>query len=288
MFKIANALESRAFLECQHAVFERIAARRVFPLTATPLASLAGRLIETVHAADGQRHFCRALPFLEGRLIGDVEAPGAPLLEDLGRGLASLDRALDGFHHPALERPLLWRPEHGAELVARDLALLQRPERRALVERNLERFRRHTAPRLAGLRRAAIHNDANRANILVDEAGERLLGIIDFGDMVESWLIAEPAIAGTYAMLDRDRPLQAAAAVLRGYHEVTELGADEIAAVPGLVRLRACMSLCIGARQTALEPGNDYLDVDTRAVSGLLETLAGIDDAEAVAAISPL
>jgi len=111
VFKIANAEESRAMLDCQHRVFERLAHARVFPLIACARKSVHGREIETLEDAAGRQHYCRVLPFLEGRMWSSLESSSTGLLHDLGHNLAALDKALAGFNHPGLERPLLWNME---------------------------------------------------------------------------------------------------------------------------------------------------------------------------------
>jgi Ser/Thr protein kinase RdoA (MazF antagonist) len=272
VFKIANALESPAMLECQHLVFQRLADAEVFPLVATALTSLNGRLIESVSDARGIEHCCRVLPFLHGRVMADIVDLKTAVLEDLGRRLALLDKALDGFTHAGLERPLLWNMEQALSVLENYKPLLTSDAQRALVEHFETGFREHVVPVQAQLRRAVIHNDANRGNVLVDEAGLKVTSIIDFGDMMNSWLVVEPAIAATYAMHGQADPLASAQTLLRGYHQTLPLTTTE------------CMSVCICAHQQRLEPDNEYLSIDAEESWELLEVLRGVsyDDASAM------
>jgi len=284
VFKIANAEESPAMLECQHAVFERLAAAQVFPVTVKARQSVNGNSIETVHDASGRAHVCRVLPFVEGCLLRDIEKPSLALLEDIGSRLALLDRALQGFSHPALERPLLWKMDSAPQIVDSYSPLLDDASR-GLVEHFADGYRRRVVPRLAQLRRAVIHNDANRNNLVVDESATRLQSIIDFGDMVESWLAVDPSIAATYVMLDRGQPLEAAAAVFKGYCAQLPLLPVEAEAVFDFICMRLCMSLCIGAHQCAQQPDNLYLGTDLDAVRKLLGVLREIEPGTATAAL---
>ena len=84
VFKIANAEEARDMLDCQHRVFERLDRARVFPLIARARKSVNGNEIETVTDAQGRQHYCRVLPFLEGRMWSDLDTSSAGLLQDLG------------------------------------------------------------------------------------------------------------------------------------------------------------------------------------------------------------
>ena len=111
VFKIANLQESPAMLECQHQVFQWLAKAQVFPGVVTALESVNGHDIETLYDAQGNKHYCRALPYIEGRLWADAAGSKPELLTDLGQRLALLDQSLAGFSHPGLERPLLWNME---------------------------------------------------------------------------------------------------------------------------------------------------------------------------------
>ena len=284
VFKIANALESPAMLECQHLVFQRLADAEVFPLAATALASVNGRLIETVSDAQGNEHCCRVLPFLEGRVMAEIVDLKAQVLADLGQRLALLDKALDGFTHAGLERPLLWNMEQALNVLENYKPLLASDKQRMLVEHFENGFRERVVPVQAELRRAVIHNDANRGNVLVDEDGLQVISIIDFGDMVNSWLVVEPTIAATYAMLGQADPLGSAQTLLRGYHQVLPLTRTEISLVFDLMCMRLCMSVCICAHQQRLEPDNEYLSIDAQESWDLLGELQGVayNDAHAM------
>lgn len=108
-----------------------------------------------------------------------------------------------------------------------------------------------------------------------------MLSVIDFGDMIESWLMLEPVIAATYVMLDQAEPLPLAAAVLRGYQRELPLRAAEIELAFDFICMRLYTSVCINAHQSALEPANEYLNVDVKPAWELLVYLRDIDPAAA-------
>jgi Ser/Thr protein kinase RdoA (MazF antagonist) len=273
VFKIANAEESPAMLECQHQVFQLLADAQVFPQVATARPSINNNLIECVRSKTGSEHACRVMPFIEGRMLSRVGNLEPELLEDLGRHLARLDLALESFSHPALERPLLWRMDNALDVLESFKSLLVSGPRRDLVDYFESGYRTRVLPKQEELRRAVIHNDANRANVLVDESGLRVVTVIDFGDMIETWLVIEPVIAATYAMLDQSGPLDKAAAVLRGFHAELPLKPVEIDLVYDFICMRLCTSVCINAHQIALEPDNEYLNVDIEPTWKLLAQL---------------
>jgi len=281
VFKIANAQESPAMLECQHQVFQRLAEAQVFPQVATALASVNGDLIETARAVQDNEHYCRALPFIDGHLWADFDESKPELLADLGQRLGLLDQALAGFSHPGLERPLLWNMELALPVLEDYKPLLSSAAERSLVEYFESGFRERVLPVQNELRRAVIHNDANRQNVIVDDKGQQVLSIIDFGDMLNLWLVVEPAIAAAYAMLDEPDPLRAAQALVGGYHRALPLTDTEIGLVFDLICMRLCMSVCICAHQRRLEPDNDYLSIDEQQSWDLLGRLQDISYSDA-------
>jgi Ser/Thr protein kinase RdoA (MazF antagonist) len=113
-------------------------------------------------------------------------------LYSLGQVLGTLDSALQSFQHPAAHRALKWDVAHAGWI--RDyLPYLTDAPRRAWVEQCLSDYERSTLPALAQLRTGVIYNDANDHNLLVN-AG-RVVGVIDFGDTVETQTVCELAIA---------------------------------------------------------------------------------------------
>ena len=77
----------------------------------------------------------------------------------------------------------------------------------ATIDALVAQFDADSAPRLASLRRSAVHNDLNDNNVLVAGDGplharhERISGILDFGDMVFGYTVADLAVACAYVML---------------------------------------------------------------------------------------
>ncbi len=270
VLKIANALEDRGLLEAQNAAMRHVADHvpSFAPSFAheapcpQPLQARDGSTIAHVPGPDGRQHYVRLLTYVEGKPLALALPHDVGLLEELGGFMGRLDAALDGFDHPALHRTFHWDVARAAEVVGETIHEINHPQRRELVRGLLARFERETLPRLPQLRRAVIHGDANDYNVLVRE--QRVVGILDFGDMVCSTVAAEPAVAAAYALLDKDDPLAAIASVVRGYHRVFPLQEGEIAALFDLVCMRLCMSVCHAAHQRRHEPDNEYLSISER------------------------
>ncbi len=279
VLKIANQQEQYAMLECQHQVFQTLAQADLWQQPVTSVESINGKPIESVTSAAGETHYCRVLPFCEGRLLSIVRPHTPELFHDLGKKLALIDRSLQDFNHKALQRPLLWRMTDALETLRRFKPMLATPGKRALVEHFETNFRHRVLPISNDLRQSAIHNDANDNNLLVSGASawdQQITNIIDFGDMVYSWTVAEPAIAAAYAMLGKQHPLACAATIFKGYHAHLPLTEPEISVLFDLIGMRLCISVCICAYQRSLEPDNAYLSISEAPAWEMLQKLRGI------------
>lgn len=262
VLKLHHPAADRSALALQDAALRHLEAR--LPEPAAPRLAAEPAVVTVA----GEERVARLLTWLDGTPWAQVP-PSPARMEQLGRLVARVDRALADFEHPAMHRELPWNLLE-APAAAR-LAEHVEPGRRALIAPIFERF--ETVP-LDDLPRQVVHNDANELNVLVDADGD-VSALIDFGDVVWSARIAGLAVAGAYAMQGHDDPVRAVAPLVRGYHAAAPLSAAELAALYDLMRTRLAVSVCMAAWQHARDPGNDYLLVSQDAIAALLERLAG-------------
>jgi 4-aminobutyrate aminotransferase-like enzyme/Ser/Thr protein kinase RdoA (MazF antagonist) len=278
ILKIANAAEARAILDLQNRAIAHLAAKDGGILTPQLYPDLNGETIALVCDADEVTYPVRLLSYLPGKPLARVKPHSPDLMRDLGAFMGRVSRALADFSHPAARRDLKWDLQHAAKTINAYKSYLTGAGRRDLVEGFLARFEVGVAPILPALRMGVIHGDGNDYNILVQASGLNLKvsGLIDFGDMGHSYLVAEVAIAAAYAMLDKADPLSTAAHVLRGYHQTFPLTESELETLYSLICIRLCMSVCISAHQQQREPQNTYLSISEQPAWRLLKRLAGI------------
>ncbi|HEV2388970.1 MAG TPA: aminotransferase class III-fold pyridoxal phosphate-dependent enzyme [Candidatus Acidoferrales bacterium] len=278
VLKIASAFDDPAVLDFQNRALERLALR--LPALAVPRLRPAstGEPIARIAASGGATHLVRLLTYIPGKLLAEV-APHTPaLLRSLGGVLGQIDAALADFDHPAAERELKWDLKR-AGWIREYLGSIENGDWRAAVERALRIFDAEVAPALPSLRTSVIYNDANDYNVLVgpgDPWSRRVIGVIDFGDMLRSATVSELAVAAAYAMLGKPDPLAAAAHVVAGYHEAFPLAEPEIELLFPLVSIRLAVSVANAAYQRVAEPGNEYLTISEAAAGQTLERLASI------------
>jgi Ser/Thr protein kinase RdoA (MazF antagonist) len=98
-----------------------------------------------------------------------------------------------------------------------------------------------------------IHGDAHDENVLVD--GDRVTGLIDFGDCCHNPTVCDLATCLTYMMMRGD-PLWVAQVIIGGYREVRPLSVAETHCLYRLICGRLAVSLCIANERKTIDPHN--------------------------------
>ncbi len=280
VFKIANALERHEMLEAQNDAMTRIS--DLTPYSPSVIPTLHKETLAEVTSKQGARHYVRMVSYLPGMPLGEVKRHSDHLLKSIGGCLGQIDRAFAGFDHPAVHREFHWDLANALDVVEKYGPSIEDPALYELIRGFADRFAQDAAPLFPKLRRSVIHNDANDYNIIVGGGkdlytrNQEVVGIIDFGDMVFSYTVCDPAIAVAYAILDKPDPLAAASLIVGGFHAAHPLDEHEIAVLYDLVCMRLCVSACLAAHQIKARPDNPYLAVSQQPIRNTLPRLAQI------------
>lgn len=224
----------------------------------------------------GRLAYVFLLTYIPGKVYAQVKPQLPALRQSLGLICGQISHALRDFQHPHAAR---WHKWDGAQAawITGYLPEIEDSRRRAIVASHLSRFL-ELLPALNQTRRQPVHGDGNDYNILVDQSDGfpgQVYSVIDFGDLVETHLVCDVAVACAYALLDQPDPLAAAADVLRGYHQAFPLTEDEIALLFPLICMRLSVSVTNAAyrKQTEDDP---YIVISERPAWDALEKLQGI------------
>ena len=174
-----------------------------------------------------------------------------PALIAWGTTAARLGRALRSFVHPAAIRTMPWDVQH-TPTCRPMVPAIDDAHARDLVTRVLDRFDEHVAPRWSSLRAQVVHGDLTTDNALVDDHG-RVVGIVDFGDMSHTALVAD--VASVLDSLGTGRSAdelgRMARLVLDGYQRITPLEPDELALLGDVWAARTAIGIAIAAWRAA-------------------------------------
>lgn len=267
VLKIANLNDAPELLDFQNQAMRRVATALTDFRVQSIVPSLQGSDLATIgNRTTDARHCVRMLTWIEGEVLANSAARGRSLFESIGASMAKIDSVLCRFTHPAMRRVLQWDLRQAR--MARENAPLLSADRRARVERI---FLRWDEIDWETLRHGVIHGDANDHNVLVD-AG-RVVGLLDFGDMLHTATVCDLAIALAYTMLKEKDPLAVAAQVIGGYHRCHPLTDTEQRALFPLILSRLAMSVCYSAHNRARNPHDPYQVVTEAAAWELLDEL---------------
>jgi 4-aminobutyrate aminotransferase-like enzyme len=253
LLKISNPADDEPILAMQTAALLHI--ERVDPglpvMRALPTAA-GGSWLE-VPGPESRTYPARLFTFLPGQVTANT-ALTTEAIRSHGQITARLGRALRGFFHPAADYEILWDITQLPRLRPL-LAHVSDGQRRAQVERVLDRFEARVGPALPGLRAQVIHGDMSLDNVLFDD-DLLVSGIVDFGDMTHAPLVCDLAVAVADVLHGRADAIEAADAIIGGYVSVTPLEDEEAGLLADLVAARLAAEVTITAWRRGLYPDN--------------------------------
>ena len=235
----------------------------------------------------GQARLVRMTSWLDGELLGRGAA-SAGLRREIGATLARLNLALRGFAHPGARRTHEWDlqnfgalrplldslppsgllPSVSQALAASGLAtdaaadmlreLVAGGVRPTLAD-CLDRFDAVVRPALARVATQVIHTDFHGENLLTD-GGERIVGILDFGDALDGPVAMDVGVAACYQLggfggFGGD-VLAPALDVVAGYHAVDPLSGADLDLVAEFLVARVATRIIVSQANAAREPAN--------------------------------
>lgn len=255
VLKVSNVGATRRDLEAQDLAMRHLASGSREFAAPEPIETVDGKVL-----VDLDGHLLRLVTWVEGTPLADLGYLPGPTLVELGRLAGQCAAALADLHDPVLRRQLQWEPSSAPGVVRDLIADVEDQADRALVERAI-------APLLgldtSALPRQTVHCDVTDFNVIAERLPDGRLkpaGIVDFGDVCESWRATEPAHAALSSVFrEPGDPLGGVLAVVRGFVESTPLEDAEAAAVWPLILARAAVSALSSVHQASLTGSTPHL-----------------------------
>lgn len=279
VLRISATDESRTFIEAQNQMLEHLANGEI--VCPVIQSTKEGQLVATVPSTDSDgEHLVRLVSYLAGCPLAELNYHSPELCFDLGQQIGRIDHRLESFDHLGLHREFHWDLARAVDEIKSRLGKVDADTRDSILY-FADQFERNTAPYLDQLPKSAIHNDANDYNVLAQppnhgQPAQEVTGVIDFGDAVHSWTVADLAVAIAYLILDKPDPVSVACQVVKGYCSERTLSDSELDALFGLICMRLCLSVAIAADQTKESPDDPYLNVSQQPIRNTLPQLQSI------------
>eukprot|EP00929_Paragymnodinium_shiwhaense_P102452 TRINITY_DN65644_c0_g1_i1.p1 TRINITY_DN65644_c0_g1~~TRINITY_DN65644_c0_g1_i1.p1 ORF type:complete len:356 (-),score=92.40 TRINITY_DN65644_c0_g1_i1:175-1242(-) len=287
VFKVHNPTDEVAFVECQTQALELAGSGGASVQKILRTSDTKESIIQLPLKSGKGTAQCRALSFLPGRMLADVAVDPttdrAALCEKVGRAVGSVTKTLLDFQHASAHREFHWDLAKCEEVISAKVADVVE-ERRPMIDAFMARYRQSVKPLLPSCRKSIVHNDPNDYNLVVLEDGS--VGVLDFGDMLHSYTVADAAIGLAYLMFacpeDKSMADEIVLPFARGFHGSCPLTPAEGEALLGLAIMRVCTSVCMSSYQSRLEPDNEYLLISAKPGWALLGRLSSGDDEKVI------
>lgn len=252
--KLRTKADRHGQLQWQKDILLHIADRRLGVRVPTLVRTVDGHLDVGLDVGS-ERWLLTVLDWVPGTDMVRIAEHSDELLLDIGATAARVTAALAGFESATMHETHHWDITRSAEVIELCLAADPGLAENADAMTALRWFRR-VEPLLSSLPTAMVHNDLNDNNVLVGERDgvQRVVGVLDFNDALFTVRVAEPAIAGAYAMLRKDDPLTAMGLVVAGYHGVTPLTDDELTVAFPLAAARLAVQALTWASRGQTNP----------------------------------
>lgn len=271
-------------LQWQEAILVHLASRDASVSMPTIVPTSDGRL-HSRYSLEANTAIVSVHNWLSGTELIKLPSHSDSLLADIGATSARITRALEGFDAPALHQSHHWDVTRSDRAIRSCLDDHPQLAGEPYVRTVLEWFK-EVQSKLTELPRALVHHDLNDNNLLVDtnDGQQHVIGVLDFNDALFSVRVAEPAIAGAYAMLRKEDPLRALGLVVAGYQQVQSLSADELEVVYPLAVARLCVQVLTLTARSQSNP----TEYGTRRMEHTLPTLGRLLEIEPAAATTYL
>ncbi|MBM2715120.1 phosphotransferase [Mesorhizobium caraganae] len=255
LLKIVNPSEDSAVTNMHTKALQHVEKRDPEMPVQRVVLDLQGRPEFELDYGPDDRRTVRLVTFTKGELQRKTTQTPQQR-RNIGAMLARLQEALVDFRHPAENHFSTWDLKNTLSL--KPMIAEIKDESHSLELLNwLDRFADEVIEKIPSLRAQVVHNDLNSDNIVVDpRMTEKVVGIIDFGDMVHTPVVFDVAVAAAYQLTEAPDPLGAACEFLSGFHGRRALLAAEIELLFTTIMARMVMRIAITEWRAVRFPEN--------------------------------
>ena len=280
--KITNPAFTTSELTAQDAAAARIAATWPGLRVATTTVDADGVPRSVIAETSEGALAMRLLEYLPGGTLTGERYLSPAVVARMGELAARASLALDSFTHPGLDRVLQWDLRHADRVVGLLAPHHPDPAKRQRVTDAAASAWATIASLAPGLPRQAVHLDLTDDNVVcrTDRGIRTPDGMIDFGDVTDSWAVSELAITISSVLHHAGAEPVSVLPAVRAFHELRPLSTAEIAAIWPLVVLRGAVLVVSGEHQVQLDDGaNEYAAAGVAREWRIFEQAASVSSA---------
>ncbi|OBZ94843.1 hypothetical protein ADU59_13580 [Pararhizobium polonicum] len=301
VLKICRADYATVELEAQNAALRHIATKPGTPRVPRVIAAVNGADIVFV-TVRGQDYQIRLLDYIKGEPLTQRKHLPEVTIATLGALGGRLALALSDFVHPGLSRELQWDLRHAGPVVHHLLSAVKDADRKQRIARAMNTAMQRLDALKPELRLQAIHHDVTDDNVVSqpNEQGQLIPnGVIDFGDIINGWLVADLAVTCASLLHHADGDPFVILPAIKAFHAIFPLNDAELRALWPLIVARSAVLVASSEQQLALDPDNPYVagnidhermifDVAVSVPSALMETAIAQSVGRSLAPVPPI
>jgi 4-aminobutyrate aminotransferase-like enzyme/Ser/Thr protein kinase RdoA (MazF antagonist) len=260
VLKVSNPAFTVEDLTAQNRAAAQVA--RCEPEVRVPagLPGLDGETVQKLSLATGSTA-ARLVTFVEGNVLSANKYLAPEVVASLGDLAGRTSRALATFDGTLPTRALQWDLRYAEEIVSRLADFVNIPGGAESALAAAATASQALAPFRESLPTQVIHGDLTDDNVIatLDADGRPCpVGVIDFGDLMVSWAVAELAVTCSSLLPYANGDLTTILPAIRAFDRLRPLSDDELGALWPLVVLRAAALMVSGRHQAHIDQDNQY------------------------------
>ncbi len=260
VLKVSNPAFTARDLAAQDLAAAHIARREPGVEVPVPLEGLNGGTVQEV-SLDGAATAVRLVRFVEGEVLSRGGHLSPAVVTALGDLAGRASRALADFDGEVPPRALQWDLRHAREVVSRLAEFVDVPGGAEAARAAANAAAEALAPCRDALPVQLVHGDLTDDNVIARTDGNGRafpVGVIDFGDLTESWAVAELAVTCSSLLFYAEGDVTVVLPAVRAFDRVRPLSDAEAGALWPLVVLRAAALMVSGRHQAGVDGDNAY------------------------------
>lgn len=286
VLKICHGAYSPLELDAQHAALGHLAAHSQVSVPGVVRAQTGEQLLSL--EIGGHAVHARLLEFVDGQTLNHLRHLPLEVVMALGELCAQVDRCLASLEHPGLERILQWDPRHAQALIKHLLPVIESDDERACLAEAAEQAQRRLLPLIPRLQVQTVHLDITEYNVVWARDAHlqwQLQGLIDFGDLVSTWRVADLSVTCAALLHHADGDPLYILPAIRAYHAINPLSLEELKALWPLIVARSVVLVLSSEQQASVEPENAYIKANIESEWGIFDVATSVPMALMEAAI---
>ena len=249
VLKVANPAFTATELEAQDAAAQLIAEAEPTVRVAVPQPNVAGQPYSTVTGLLDDTAYVRLLRYLPGGTLLDDGYLSPTVVAGMGDLAGRVSRALADFTHPGLDRAVQWDLRYAKAVVDELISHVPDPAMRERIAMGTDHAWARVEALATELPRQAVHLDLTDANIVARRpvgGPPKPDGIIDFGDLSDTWAVSELAITMSAILGHPGARTTSILPGVKAFHRIRPLSVAEAQALWPLLVLRTAVLLVNG------------------------------------------